>query len=64
MLNFTNDEYALLYESVNSKLGELFESRLAQKSSGAWNEFEEELYWVEFHKYKPLWDKLHKYVKG
>jgi hypothetical protein len=64
MLDFTNDEFALLYESVNSRLGRLFQSRLEQKSSGDWDEFEEELYWAEFQKYKPLWDKLHKYVKG
>jgi hypothetical protein len=64
MPDFTLDEMTLLYESVNAKMGRLFRNRLAQKSAGNWDEFEEELYLEEFKNLKPLWDKLYQCVKG
>jgi hypothetical protein len=63
MTEFTNDEILSLYEAVDYKLGLLFKSRMSQKIENTWDEIEEELYWVEFKKYKPLWEKLHKIVE-
>jgi hypothetical protein len=62
-MQFQNDELTLLYSALDAKLGTLFSSRLTQKAEGSWDEIEEELYWIEFKKYKPLWEKLHKLVK-
>ena len=59
---FTNEELILLLNTVGGKLGALFSSRLARKSNNDWDEFEEELYWEEFKKIQPLWEKLHTLV--
>jgi len=63
-MQFQNNELLLLYGALDDKLGAMFSNRLARKSKGDWDEIEEELYWEEFKKHKPLWDKLHKLVKG
>jgi len=60
---FQDDELSLLYGALDAKLGSMFSSRLARKSSGDWDEYDEEDYWVQFNKHKPLWEKLHKLVK-
>jgi hypothetical protein len=63
-MQFQDDELTMLYRTLDDKLGTMFSSRLARKSNNDWNEFDEELYWTEYKKHKPLWDKLHKLVKG
>jgi hypothetical protein len=63
-MQFQDDELAMLYRTLDDKLGSMFSSRLVKKAKGSWNEFDEELYWTEYKKHKPLWDKLHKLVKG
>jgi hypothetical protein len=63
-MQFQDNELLLLYGALDAKLGAMFSSRLARKSNGDWDEFDEELYWTEFQKHKPLWEKLHKLVKG
>jgi hypothetical protein len=62
-MQFQDDELALLYRALDDKLGAAFSSRLDRKAKGNWDEFDEELYWVEFKKHKDLWYKLHELVK-
>jgi hypothetical protein len=62
-MQFQDDELTILYSSLDDKLGALFSSRLARKSNGDWDEYDEEDYWVQFKKYKSLWEKLHQLVK-
>jgi hypothetical protein len=63
-MQFQNNELLLLYGALDAKLGSMFSSRLTRKAEGSWDEIEEELYWTEFKKHKPLWEKLHKLVNG
>ena len=62
-MQFQDDELTLLYRALDTKLGALFSSRLARKANNDWDEYDEEDYWIEFKKHKPLWDKLHQLVK-
>ena len=64
MTEFQSDELTMLYRALDDKLGTMFSSRLARKSNGDWDEYDEEDYWVQFKNHKPLWDKLHKLVKA
>ena len=63
-MQFQHDDLRLLYNALDGKLGTMFSNRLARKAEGNWDEFDEELYWTEFKKHKPLWYKLHNLVKG
>jgi len=66
MTEFSDEEVKLLWECVESKLSILFERRIQCKSLSQfsewddhWSEWDEEDYWKQFRKYKPLWDRLH-----
>ena len=41
-MTFQDDELTLLYRSLDDKLGAMFSSRLARKSNGDWDEYDEE----------------------